>query len=505
MYLNTDIIYHYLGKAYSVFHKKTFKNPPLYSPLVYDGQTILSHHIYIIGPDDIPSLAAIEENIAFIYVGAYEASTPVFTHDCIFMRESPESARLLTFLTKVFDYFNQWEQCLNNCSFSYEGLQKMLDSSRKIMGGTLILSDFYFNQVAYTKDFLKYDEYINPKFQGRAPATMIEELLADPEFHRLQRKREVFQYPKFECRQASLCYNLFRQGENLYYGRLMLLSDVHPYSAVQYHLLKFLGDRINRIFSQISVFTFPISVYTNLRQTLKDILNQLPVNTSLAKSTLRELHWNSEDNYLAVVFTSFSPDGMKDVHTMICNQLDLLFLESCTVILDHVAVMVMNTTKNNDYKEGSLHQKLSIFLRENTFKAGISNPVPDFFHLQTAYLEASAALEIGNRKNSTFWYYYFSDYVLDYIINKSSQEIPRNYLSHPAIQKLQEHDLQCGTEYYITLKAYFECQYNSTHAAETLYIHRTTFISRLEKIIAITKLDLNDWNTRLHLMISFTL
>jgi sugar diacid utilization regulator len=229
------------------------------------------------------------------------------------------------------------------------------------------------------------------------------------------------------------------------------------------------------------------------------------VNTSLAKSTLRELHWNSEDNYLAVVFTSFSPDGMKDVHTMICNQLDLLFLESCTVILDHVAVMVMNTTKNNDYKEGSLHQKLSIFLRENTFKAGISNPVPDFFHLQTAYLEASAALEIGNRKNSTFWYYYFSDYVLDYIINKSSQEIPRNYLSHPAIQKLQEHDLQCGTEYYITLKAYFECQYNSTHAAETLYIHRTTFISRLEKIIAITKLDLNDWNTRLHLMISFTL
>jgi sugar diacid utilization regulator len=190
---------------------------------------------------------------------------------------------------------------------------------------------------------------------------------------------------------------------------------------------------------------------------------------------------------------------------MICNQLDLLFPESCTVILDHVAVMVMNTTKNNDYKEGSLHQKLSIFLRENTFKAGISNPVPDFFHLQTAYLEASAALEIGNRKNSTFWYYYFSDYVLDYIINKSSQEIPRNYLSHPAIQKLQEHDLQCGTEYYITLKAYFECQYNSTHAAETLYIHRTTFISRLEKIIAITKLDLNDWNTRLHLMISFTL
>lgn len=60
-----------------------------------------------------------------------------------------------------------------------------------------------------------------------------------------------------------------------------------------------------------------------------------------------------------------------------------------------------------------------------------------------------------------------------------------------------------NTEYYKTLYALIFHKYNTSHAANALFIHRTTLISRLTKIFEISNIDLDDYDTRLYLMISF--
>lgn len=62
-----------------------------------------------------------------------------------------------------------------------------------------------------------------------------------------------------------------------------------------------------------------------------------------------------------------------------------------------------------------------------------------------------------------------------------------------------------GGEYCKTLYTYMDVMYNAKAAAEKLFIHRTTFFSRLRRIEEITGIDLEDMDTRLHLMLSFKL
>lgn len=49
------------------------------------------------------------------------------------------------------------------------------------------------------------------------------------------------------------------------------------------------------------------------------------------------------------------------------------------------------------------------------------------------------------------------------------------------------------------------CKYNSSEAARLLHIHRTTLLYRLEKIYEMADIDLEDADTRLHLLLSFQL
>ena len=44
-----------------------------------------------------------------------------------------------------------------------------------------------------------------------------------------------------------------------------------------------------------------------------------------------------------------------------------------------------------------------------------------------------------------------------------------------------------------------------SQAANRLYIHRSTFINRMERIQELTRLNLDDYDTRLYLELSFRL
>ena len=61
------------------------------------------------------------------------------------------------------------------------------------------------------------------------------------------------------------------------------------------------------------------------------------------------------------------------------------------------------------------------------------------------------------------------------------------------------------TSYYLTLFTYFEQQFNMSQAASQMYIHRSTFINRMERIQELTHLNLDDYDTRLYLELSFRL
>lgn len=57
--------------------------------------------------------------------------------------------------------------------------------------------------------------------------------------------------------------------------------------------------------------------------------------------------------------------------------------------------------------------------------------------------------------------------------------------------------------YYKTLYCYLQCRYNAAMTAKKLFIHRSTFLNRLERISELIQADLEDFRSRLYLSASY--
>lgn len=78
-------------------------------------------------------------------------------------------------------------------------------------------------------------------------------------------------------------------------------------------------------------------------------------------------------------------------------------------------------------------------------------------------------------------------------------------LCHEKLLLLRKTDKENGTEYMKTLRMYLDQQQNAVRTARELYIHRSTFLYRLEKIKEILESDLDDPEELLYLNLSFRL
>ena len=101
------------------------------------------------------------------------------------------------------------------------------------------------------------------------------------------------------------------------------------------------------------------------------------------------------------------------------------------------------------------------------------------------------------------WYYRFDDYALLCLLKYGTMNFTPEQICSPALLTLSEYDRENGTEYYKTLRTFYNNKYSYTHAAENLYIHRTTLLKRIERIVDLTGVDLDDSDVNLYIELSF--
>ncbi|UWG96714.1 helix-turn-helix domain-containing protein [Dehalobacter sp. DCM] len=82
-----------------------------------------------------------------------------------------------------------------------------------------------------------------------------------------------------------------------------------------------------------------------------------------------------------------------------------------------------------------------------------------------------------------------NNYVLAYILSKCTENFTAEQICSKKLIALKKHDQEKETEYYKTLFVYFECRFNASAAAKKLFIDRSSFLSRIERIREIAKID----------------
>ncbi len=76
-------------------------------------------------------------------------------------------------------------------------------------------------------------------------------------------------------------------------------------------------------------------------------------------------------------------------------------------------------------------------------------------------------------------------------------------LCHPALLKLTAYDEAHKTDHYVVLYALLSNNCNQTKTAHAIGMHRNSLIRKINFIQEYCDLDLEDYETRLHLMLSY--
>lgn len=503
MKLTSQLIYDKLNNYHPGSLYSTGKKVLIRAPLIYNGQHMMPGYAYILTPQQLKELPSNQSDILLICSGGGKAFAYM---DVIALEEKISVFELLQVLSLIFQKFQDWDDALSECSNDRDGIRRMLDLSTSILGGNLLLVDSYYNFVAVTSETRKYPDFFNPEDQSRPSHSMLTGLVDDPVIYKIMDHRGALLYQGngTESNKDCMFVNLFRDGENQFYYRLLLLRDDYLYPEWTGYLLEHLANRIHRISKSLSLFSSSDQIHLNLKNLLKQMLDGTEENYSVISTTLQTVSWTSEDQMQTFIFYPFLKGQSPGSSSYILNQLELIFPGSYAILLDDTIVMVRNITRSSQ-NDAQIRDHLSVFLKENLYKVGISSPTENFGQLRAAYVQANSAYQLGCARHPHYWYYKFEDYVLDYMILESTAKMPPAMLCQNAFLKLKACDQANNTQYLHTLLVYIQEKFNATHAAAKLYIHRTTFLDRLDRIKKITSLDLNDWNTLLHLMLSYRL
>jgi DNA-binding PucR family transcriptional regulator len=82
------------------------------------------------------------------------------------------------------------------------------------------------------------------------------------------------------------------------------------------------------------------------------------------------------------------------------------------------------------------------------------------------------------------------------------RELPLHVVCSRGVLMMQRYDVEHGTFFYKTLACYIETRFNALQTAKRLFIHRSTFLYRMDRIKELFKIDLENDDVLLYTMLS---
>jgi PucR family transcriptional regulator, purine catabolism regulatory protein len=127
-------------------------------------------------------------------------------------------------------------------------------------------------------------------------------------------------------------------------------------------------------------------------------------------------------------------------------------------------------------------------------RCGIGTPARDMADWQLSFRQAGQALEMARRLDERKPLYFMDLSVYRLLLQIEDHPDLRAFLQE-SLGPLLAHEN--AVEFIATLEEYFAHNGNVSQTAEALFIHRNTLLYRMERIAAISHLDLNNPDTRL--------
>ncbi|MFC5402659.1 PucR family transcriptional regulator [Cohnella soli] len=143
--------------------------------------------------------------------------------------------------------------------------------------------------------------------------------------------------------------------------------------------------------------------------------------------------------------------------------------------------------------------------KEMTFHLAIGGQYPTLHSLHRSFHEAQEALRLLQRLGDDRAIVHFEDLAGDHFLDSNIKPSEMESFVHKSLGAVSDHDRAFGTSFVATLDYYFKYNRNVTEAAKAMFIHRNTFIYRIDKIKELLHTDLKDTDELFQLQLALKL
>lgn len=493
MRLNADILYERIHDIYPVTMLGSApQDLCLHRPEFYLNREVplLRNHCYLSMADQLPLYPNAEDGCVLIVFGGNPPSPYRTTAAiCVLAVSSDSMLEVFNMLQHVYDEYDEWESSLLQILEQNSSIQDMLDVSFLILRNPMIVTDFDYRFLAYSRQIREMEalSYYRPDEDGGYSAERLSSALNGDSNNR--QKEEPFLGTADGV--TYFCQNLFVKGS--YVGNLKIPFALSPFLPGHYMICCYLGHMIERAFLKNQRlkknYVYPV------HSLLKELLDGHSINQSQMSMLSME---NQKNDFLCARLTLSKATSEKIPIVYLTAHLEKYFPNS--YIFEYkqniVAVILL---ENISYDQVTV--TLQTIVPKLKLSCGMSNLFHDLTHIRTYWRQASIAIALGEELHDDEKCHVFNQYRLSYMCRCSCGEFAVAQLLSPGLQALAEHDSRSNVSYLQTLKVYLQQQMNLSQTAARLFIHRTTLLERLKRIEAILAEDLSNPDVRLYLLL----
>lgn len=287
--------------------------------------------------------------------------------------------------------------------------------------------------------------------------------------------------------------------DEIYKGRLIVL-DPKP-TPGKLRVVTFLGEIVtqallNRYMDYVRADANPI------RQIIVNAVDGVKIDRHALMEETASMGWRVEDHYICGKINFVSDELSRLMVFGICNEIQLQIKGSYTCYYKNAIYILVNMTQGRiTHKE--FRRNMCVIIRESLLHIGVSDEFCNLLHFPDYLKQAEIALTYSHEEDTMIWYNEFKDNALRYWLTRGLGQLSFRTIRAGELALLKKYDQENTTDLYITLKTYLLCERKSTLTAQILDIHRSTLPHRLDRITELTGLNLEDFKTRLYLLMSF--
>ncbi len=428
----------------------------------------------------------------------------------VVIRKNITLKELFNSVQKIFTRINNWVMEMQLAVLHDRGLQSILAMSEAVIGNHIVVLDSTFKLLAYTRN-IRVDDEITNRLVEHGYHT--EESLA--RFQVIRRIEE------------------FSGGDDIQVSEDRLTSEYTIVKKVYHHIAPFSNIVVmichHRQYSAglrnlFNLMLEYVKIYLDRAFTLHG--GHKPTE-SLFRDLIENDNIQEEEVKTRSAYTKIPFDGYFDLFKLVLsdranapmNRAIMLLnsmIPDAEVILYHHNILILNIYKDADI-ESSRKRRLRWLwetVGKQAARCGISNQFGNIMELNTAYVQATVAIDFGKKfkeerhpqkKSSGPNNYRIEDFYHYWMIEHCLNKMPAifaNSATFGAVNKLHEYDLNHGTRNVRLLQCYLECDRKATETSNRIFMHRNTVLYHVERIEAMLGLELNDPETRLKLLLA---